>query len=162
MQGRRFALLLAAAFAVCSAAASARANVVLKLEGDVVRHGPSGAEIVTPLGDAALTPGATVRYVLVATNAGSSVAGHLVPQAMIPAGTAYEPGSASTASALRVEFSLDGGKTWARKPLVKVPTPNGVVEKPAGPAAYTALRWISAKPLGPKSSLKYRYEVRVK
>jgi uncharacterized repeat protein (TIGR01451 family) len=159
-----FVLLSAVSIAACSAApASARASVVLKLQGNVVRHDANDRAVLTPLGDGAgLGPGETIRYVIVASNSGTSAALHLVPAAKIPSGTAYEAGSASTAAALRIEFSLDGGKTWAVKPLVKVQTPDGLVAKPADPSLYTNLRWIGAKPLQPKASVAYAYEVRVK
>jgi uncharacterized repeat protein (TIGR01451 family) len=109
-----------------------------------------------------LAPGETVRYLIVATNAGSEAASHLVPQARIPAGTAYEAGSASYATDSHVEFSLDGGRTWAAKPLVKVQTPNGIVEKAADPSLYTAVRFARDNPLEPKTSVTYSYEVRIK
>lgn len=163
MQRLRFVCLWAATFvALGSTAASARPNVVLKLEGDVVQHDAKGAEQLTPVADAGLKPGETIRYVIVASNAGPDAATSLVPEGRIPDGTAYEAGSASGASPMHVEFSLDGGKTWAVKPLVKVQTPNGVVEKPADPSQYTTLRWIGAKSLPAKSSVSYTYQVRIK
>lgn len=164
MQRLRFVCLWAATFvALGSAAASARPNVVLKLEGDVVQHDAKGAEQLTPVTDGTgLKPGETIRYVIVASNAGPDAATSLVPEARIPDGTAYEAGSASAAAPMRVEFSLDGGKTWAVKPLVKVRTPNGVVEKPADPSLYTTLRWIGNKALPAKSSVSYSYQVRIK
>jgi uncharacterized repeat protein (TIGR01451 family) len=164
LQRLRLVCLLAAVFAAFgTSAASARPNVALKLEGDVVQHDSKGAEQLIPVADGTgLKPGETIRYVIVASNAGPDAATSLVPQAKIPEGTAYEPGSASTTSPLRVEFSIDGGKTWAVKPLVRVQTANGVVEKPADPSLYTSLRWIGAKALQPKTSVSYSYQVRIK
>jgi uncharacterized repeat protein (TIGR01451 family) len=154
-------LVMLAAFG--RADASARPSVLLKLEGDVVQHDSKGAEVLVPLASGqGLTPGQTIRYLIVATNAGTQAANHLVPQAKIPAGTAYEPGTASNATDSRVEFSLDGGRTWSAKPLVKVPTANGSVEKPADPALYTAVRFARDTPLAPKTSVTYSYEVRIK
>jgi uncharacterized repeat protein (TIGR01451 family) len=156
-----FAVLLFAAFG--AAVASARPVVVLKLEGDIVTRDSRGAEKLIAVADGAgFQPGQTVRYTIVASNKGADAALGLVPAARIPAGSAYDPGSASTSGALRVEFSLDGGKTWSAKPLVKVQTANGTVEKPADPSLYTGLRWIGAKALEPKSNLTYSYQVRIK
>ena len=158
-----FAFIIAANFAAFgSAAADARPSVVLKLQGDVVHRDASGAVKLTPVEGEALKPGETVRYDIVATNAGGDPASKLVPVGKIPAGTAYEAGSASVSGASRVEFSIDGGKTWSAKPLVRVQTANGTIEKPADPASYTTLRWIGAPSLAAKASVTYSYQVRIK
>ena len=102
------------------------------------------------------------RNIIVATNAGPGAATHLVPQGKIPKNTAYEAGSASRSDALRVEFSIDGGKTWAVKPMIKAPSNAGPVQKPADPSLYTMLRWIGASPLAPNTSKTYTYQVRIK
>ncbi len=154
-------LMMLAAFG--TAVASARPSVSLRLEGDLVQHDSKGAEVLVPMSSApGLTPGETVRYLIVATNTGSQAASHLIPQARIPAGTAYEAGSASSFADSHVEFSLDGGRTWAAKPLVKVQTPNGLVEKAADPSLYTSVRFARDNPLEPKTSVTYSYEVRIK
>jgi hypothetical protein len=99
--------------------------------------------------------------VITASNTGDQPALHVVPTGKIPTGTTYEAGSAS-GNGVHVEFSLNGGKTWSQKPTVTVHTSTGDVSKPADPAAYTSLRWVSEKPLLPKASATYSYEVQVK
>ena len=153
---------LVAAFVVTASAASAKPNVQLKLDGELVQHDAKGDVKLVPLASAELKTGQTVRYDIVATNQGTDPAAKLMPVGKIPSGTAYEAGSASSATSLRVEFSIDGGKTWAKSPTIKVTTPTGVVVKPADPSSYTTIRWIAAKPLAPKASLSYSYEVRLK
>ncbi len=147
---------------LCSGLALAKPVVDLRLQGVLVERAASGVETTTPVANVALKPGETVRYTIVATNRGSDPALGLRPSAKVPAGTAYEAGSAAASGAARVEFSLDGGQTWSAAPKVKVQTPAGVVEKNADPGLYTNLRWIVAKPLDPKSTLTYSYQVRVK
>ena len=121
-----------------------------------------GERQLAPLSGITLHSGEIVRYDVTARNAGTNPAKNLVPVGTIPIGTVYEAGSAST-NALRVEFSIDGGKTWSVSPMVKVRNAAGVlVEKKASPARFTAVRWISEKPLDPKSTVTYDYEVRVK
>jgi uncharacterized repeat protein (TIGR01451 family) len=143
-------------------AVEAKPAVELRLQGVLVEREASGAEKTTPVADAALKPGETVRYTIVATNRGTDPALGLRPVGKIPAGTAYEAGSAAGTSAARIEFSLDGGKTWSVSPKVKVKTADGIVEKDADPQTFTTIRWIVVKPLDPKSSYTYTYQVRVK
>ncbi len=162
MQHLKLLYAFIAAFAVLAGSAVAKPNVQLKLDGELVQHDAKGAEKLVPVSSEALKPGAIVRYDIVATNQGTDPAVKLMPIGKIPSGTAYEAGTASSTGSLRVEFTIDGGKTWSKSPLVKVTTPTGVVEKPADPSTYTEIRWIAAKPLAPKASVSYRYEVRVK
>lgn len=161
MQHLKFAFVFAATCALLGAAADAKPIVQLKLQGALVEHDANGVEKLAPL-SASLAPGETIRYDIVASNVGTDPAAKLVPMGRIPAGTEYEAGTASLSGAARVEFSIDGGKTWALKPLVKVKTDAGIVEKPADPSAYTMLRWVNEKSIAPKQSVTYSYEVRIK
>ncbi len=163
MQHLKFAFALAvAATMVGTAAVDAKPLVQLKLQGELVERDAKGVEKLTPIASAELQPGETVRYDIVATNVGSDPANKLVPTGRVPSGTIYEPGSATLSGASRIEFSLDGGKTWAAHPVVKVKTDAGIVEKPADPSLYTMLRWVNEKALVPNSSVTYSYEVRIK
>ncbi|GAC1312709.1 MAG: hypothetical protein NVSMB19_26880 [Vulcanimicrobiaceae bacterium] len=162
MQHTRLTCAFIAAFAVTGAAAYAKPIVHLTLDGQIVRRDAKGVETHQPVAGVALEPGATVRYAIVATNAGSDAAKRLTPVAKIPAGTRYEAGSATASRPQRIEFSLDGGKTWATSPTVRVQTPTGIVEMKADPARYTTVRWISDASLAAHAKATYTYEVRVK
>jgi uncharacterized repeat protein (TIGR01451 family) len=131
------------------------------LQGVLVERAADGAEKTTPVADVALKPGETVRYTLVAVNRGTDPALGLKPIGKIPAGTSFEAGSAAGAAA-RVEYSLDGGKTWSTSPTIKVQTPAGIVEKKADPSTYTAIRWTADKPLAPRAVAAYSYQVHIK
>jgi uncharacterized repeat protein (TIGR01451 family) len=144
------------------ATADAKPNVVLTLSGVLVERDRNGAETTTAVEKAQLKPGDVVRYVIVASNSGADPARNLVPIAQIPAGTAFQPGSASFKDAGHVEYSLDAGKTWSAAPTIKVHTAAGDVVKKADPATYTSLRWIDGKPLASKTSTTFIYVVRVK
>lgn len=151
-----------AAVALSATAAFARPNVVLALSGATVEKTASGAEKYVPLvPDQKLKAGEVVRWTIVGTNKGSDAALHFTPTDKLPAGTAYIAGSASTTGG-RVEFSLDEGKTWSSKPMVTVQSATGPVSKPADPSSFTNIRWIADKPLAPKGSARFVYEVRVK
>ncbi len=156
------ATAFALAISTSGVAAWARPVLSLNLSGMIVSKDAKGAEKTTPLANAAVTPGETIRYVLVMSNKGDTPALNVVPVGKIPTGTAYEVGSASMAGATRVEFSLNGGKSWAEHPTVTVHGPNGDMVKPADPGKYTNLRWIVAKPIPANGSLTYTYEVMVK
>ncbi len=156
------AIAFIAAFAALGSAAYAKPNVQLKLDGELAHRDAKGVVTFVPVAGLALKPGDTVRYDIVATNQGTDPAKTLMPMGKVPSGTAYEAGTASATGALRVEFSLDGGKTWAVTPTVRVQTPAGVVEQKADPARYTMVRWIGGKPLEPHTAATYSYEVRVK
>jgi uncharacterized repeat protein (TIGR01451 family) len=143
--------------------AYASPKVVLHLAGSVVGKDAKGNPTIDPIdSDTILKPGEIVRYDIVATNTGTDPALSLKPVGKIPPGMFYEAGTASAAPASVVEFSLDGGKNWSKLPTVKVKTPKGVVEQKADPATYTTVRWILQKPLAPKASVTYSYEVRIK
>ena len=151
----------ALALALAPAAALARPDVVLHLSGASVQKTASG-EKLTPLDpNVKLKTGEVVLWTLVANNKGSDPALHLEPSDKIPAGTAYITGSASTTGGAP-QFSTDAGKTWSSKPMVTVQTSTGPVQKPADPSSYTNIRWIADKPLAPKGSARFTYEVRVK
>ena len=143
-------------------AASAKPLLKLSLAGEIVSKDAKGQEQATPVDAASMpAPGQTLRYVITATNKGDEAARNVIPVGKIPRGTIYKSGSASSDST-RVEFSLNGGKTWAAQPKVTVHTPTGDVVKLADPSTYTAVRWLSEKPLAPQASTNYSYEVQVK
>jgi uncharacterized repeat protein (TIGR01451 family) len=161
---RVISALCALAFfgATLGAVAEAKPNVVLKLSGVLVERDQNGTERVTAVEKVQLKPGDVVRYVIVASNAGADPARNLVPMGQVPAGTAFQAGSASMKDAAHIEYSLDGGKTWSSAPTIRVHTPAGDVVKKADPATYTSVRWIDDKPLVPKGSATFVYVVRVK
>ena len=152
----------AAGLAVTTAAALARPDVVLHLSGAMVEKAANGSVRLTPI-DAStkLKTGEIVQYTISAYNKGSDPALHLAPVGKIPNGTAYVAGSALNGTA-KLEFSVDGGKTWSAKPMVTVQVASGPQTKPADPSSFTAIRWTNDKPLAPKGSARFSYEVRVK
>lgn len=159
---RRFLIsTLAVSLAAVSTVASANPLVALKLSGSVVAKAADGTEKATPLGDAALKPGETIRYDISAFNKGDVPARSLVPAGKVPAGTEYESGTA-VPSAAGLEFSINDGKTWSAKPMVTVHTPAGDVTKPADPATYTNVRWVTGKSLAVSAASTFSYEVLVK
>jgi len=151
----------AAAIAFAAGAAVAAPAVHVALAGAIVARDGSGAEHLTPLAERQAAPGERIRYTVVTDNAGADAARAVVSSARIPAGTQFDPGSAAASGPATVEFSLDGGKTWSARPLVKRHTPAGDRMVAAEPSAYTAIRWAVAK-LGAHERERFTYEVTVR
>jgi len=150
-----------ALLASATLAAWAKPEVTLHLSGATVQKTANGDKTTPIEPNVKLKSGEVVLWTIVATNKGSDPALHLMPSDKIPAGMAYIAGSASTAGG-KPEFSTDDGKTWSSKPMVTVQTSTGPVTKSADPSSYTNIRWTAAKPLAPKGSARFTYEVRVK
>ena len=144
-----------------SAIALARPEVVLHLSGATVQKTANGDKLTPLVPNVKLKSGEVVVWTILAANKGSDPALHLMPSDKIPAGMAFIAGSASTTGG-KPEFSTDDGKTWSSRPMVTVQTSTGPVTKPADPSLYTNIRWIADKPLAPKGSARFTYEVRVK
>jgi hypothetical protein len=114
------------AFAACAVlltpcTAFAAAHVELANSVAVVET-HSGALVAVPVRGAAV-PGERLRYSIVAKNTGDRAAAKLAPLTKIPAGERYIGNTAGTTA----EFSVDGGKTWSREPLVTVTNPGGAL-----------------------------------
>ena len=109
---------------------------------------------VTPRGGAA--PGERLRYTIVAKNTGDRAAARLAPSVKIPAGERYIENTAGPTA----EFSIDGGKTWSRQPMVTVTNPGGAVtQRRALPAEFNAIRWLAPELLAPGARMTFAYDV---
>lgn len=150
-------------FTLGLAPALAKPTVALKLVGFVAEKDASGKIVSVPVESVQPKPGEAIRYTITASNVSGDAARSFVPQGRIPVGTAFEAGSSTIAAPGRIEYSLDAGKTWSAKPMVPVKKPDGTtVMKPADPATYTNLRWITGKALAAHASASYTYVVLVK
>ncbi len=157
---RILALSTLVAAIVVPSVAFAKPLVTVKLSQLTVTKGADGKLVESPSSD--VKPGDVLKYRIVAANAGTTPALAFSPADKIPSGTTFIAGSA-TGKALRVEYSIDGGKTWSSAPLVKIVAKDGTTtEKPASPATFTAIRWITADPLAAKAASEFTFEVRVK
>ena len=140
--------------------ALAQPSVQLKLSGYVMEHA-AGTEKAVPIERAAPKPGDVIKYVITATNGGSEPARNLATVGRVPAGTSFYTSLVPSGTS-KVEYSLDGGKTWSAAPMVKVHTASGDVLKKADASLYTAVRFADPKPLAAKSAVAFAYEVRVR
>jgi len=152
--------LIAVCFFACTATATAfaRPQVSLHLSAFLLQ-GSAAHPISVPLGTRPLEAGDVVRFVIEASNKGSSPALNLTPADPIPPHMTYLPGSAKDGGAA-VQFTIDG-KTWSARPFVTVKTAKGTVKKTADPSLYKAIRWVTRAPLAPNASFTYSFEARV-
>ncbi len=150
----KFSVLLALVFMLLSVAARAAARIEL-IEGATTVVVREGELLSIPLRGSA-QPGQRIRYTIVAKNVGDRPAAQLVPMAKIPAGERFVAGSAGTAA----EYSIDNGKTWSRRPMVRATDPGGATTiRPALAAEYTAVRWTGTLPLPPGGRATFAYDV---
>jgi len=149
------------ALALAPSLASAKPAVALTLTGSYVATNDDGTPRLVPVERQRARPGDRIRWEIDAKSTGDQAARGFTAVGRIPAGTAFVAGSQSTSGA-RVEYSLDGTRTWSASPTVTVHTPAGIVVRKADPATYTAIRWLGAAPLAPGAVGRYTYDVTVR
>jgi uncharacterized repeat protein (TIGR01451 family) len=147
-------LVLVSIMTVSPRAASAAAHVELTVSvASVELHEGS---FVAGQASVAARPGQRLRYTIAAKNTGDRPALTLVPSSKIPPGERYVDGSAGSSA----EFSVDGGTTWSREPMVRVTNPGGAVAtRRALPSEYDAIRWIDPAPLAAGARTTFAYDV---
>src|SRR5688572_1952820 len=94
-------------------------------------------------------PGDVIRYSLVFTNQTAGVVKNVQFVDPLPSGLVYVLGSAKADQPVRIEYSIDGGKSYTARPLVVVIEDGKRVEKPAPREAYTHIRWTVLGSLAP-------------
>jgi uncharacterized repeat protein (TIGR01451 family) len=110
-----------------------------------------------------VNPGDLMRYVLQGRNDGMAAARGLVLSQPIPPQMVYVLGSAQAPAGTKTTFSIDGGRTFVAKPMVKIKQANGeIIERPAPAEAYTHVRWGVGTDVQPKATIQTSYEARVR
>jgi uncharacterized repeat protein (TIGR01451 family) len=142
--------------------------VEVKLEGYIVNvitkeDGTQEEEFVAAT---EARPGQTIEYRVFVTNVSAETlpASNALVALPINPETSYiaDSGTATSAEA-RLEFSADGGQTFAEKPLIEKTNEQGETEMVAAlPNEYTNIRWAILVPLEPQQTLTYIYRVTVK
>lgn len=111
---------------------------------------------------AEVVPGDVLEYEMIYRNAGQKPLSGVVVMGPVPDSTRFVAHSAKDLPGAALEVSLDDGKTWAREPLEREVTENGVKRRVAvPPTEYTAIRWVEAGALDPGVVKTYRYRVKV-
>jgi uncharacterized repeat protein (TIGR01451 family) len=142
-----------------------KVQLTLGAEKKVVTTNAQGKKLVAwqPLkGSVTVQPGDVLRYTVASQNAGDKPAKNLVVTQPIPKKTSYVLASAQ-ANGAALTFSIDGGKTFVVKPIVKVKLADGKEAlRPAPAEAYTHIRWNYSNSVKPASAVRSVYEVAVK
>src|SRR5438132_11813627 len=99
------------------------------------------AETVSVRGrDVVARPGDVIRYALVFTNVTAGPVRNIQFVDPIPAGMVYVLGSATGDRPVRVEYSIDGGKSYSARPVIAVVEDGKNVQTPAPRERHTPAR----------------------
>jgi len=79
----------------------------------------------------------------------------------IPAGMVYVLGSATADHAVRIEYSIDSGKSYAARPVIAALVNGQRVEKPAPRELYTHVRWTVLGSLAPRARVMAEFRTQV-
>jgi uncharacterized repeat protein (TIGR01451 family) len=107
--------------------------------------------------------GDVLRFTVSGKNEGTKAAQNFAVTQPVPQGTVLVLNTAQSSTAANVVYSIDQGKTFVAKPVVKVTQPDGSVKAAAAPAtSYTHVRWNMQSELGPNQSVQAAYQVSVR
>jgi len=106
-------------------------------------------------------PGDVIRYALVFTNVTTGPVKNIQFVDPIPQGTVYVLGSAAADHPVRVEYSIDGGKSYSARPVIAVVQDGKTVEQPAARERYTHVRWtvLGSLASGAKVMAEFRTQI---
>ena len=140
-----------------SAAAQAQAPQALVITAQNVTAEAAGVR----KNSAVATPGDVIRYTLVFTNVTAGPVKHIQFVDPIPQGTVYMLGSAAADHPVRVEYSIDGGKSYAARPVIAVIQDGKTVEQPAPRERYTHVRWTVLGSLASKAKVMAEFRTQI-
>jgi len=102
----------------------------------------------------AVLPGDVLQYQLRFTNQGQGDVRGVVFTNPVPAGLRYVDGSAGAdRQDVAVEYSTDGGQTFAATPMVTEVVDGRRVQRPASPEQYTHVRWTVQGSIAPGATV---------
>jgi len=106
-------------------------------------------------------PGDVIRYTLVFTNVTAGPVKNIQFVDPIPKGMIYVPGSAAADHPARIEYSIDGGKSYSSQPTIQVVEGGRKVEQPAPRQRYTHVRWtvLGSLASGAKVMAEFRTQI---
>ncbi len=110
----------------------------------------------------ALLPGDVVQYRLVFTNVNAFAVQRVEFLDPIPAGLRYVAESArADRDDVRVEYSIDGGATYASRPMIEVIVDGRPVMQPAPAERYTHVRWQVQGWVQPGAQVTAQFQARL-
>ena len=135
----------------------------LKSEMTAFRVGTDADGKETLTSAESVEPGETVQYVLTYTNVSETALSQIKVDGPVPDQMVFVGDSVNSPAGVPVEYSIDGGQTYAVPPIkFKQRKDDGtVVEAVATPDMYTGVRWtLSSLAAGAEVKLSYRVQVR--
>ncbi len=106
-------------------------------------------------------PGDLLGYNLAFTNVTHGSVTNVQFVDPLPQGLMYRTGSARADKPVRIEYSIDGGKSYTAQPTIIVVENGKRVEKPAPREAYTHIRWTVSGPLAPGAQVTAGFQAEV-
>jgi uncharacterized repeat protein (TIGR01451 family) len=112
--------------------------------------------------DATLRAGDVVRYRLAFSNTAGRPLRHVQISDPIPVHLRLVAGSAHAERAdVRLEYSADGGRSWAAEPLDTVVVDGRSVTRPVPAERYTTVRWTVEGWIQPAATVAAEFEARM-
>lgn len=156
----RFTLLALMALALGTPAAAQQQNQLsVAVEN---RSAALEAARGTPRSDEAARAGDVLRYRLTFRNTTPRALRGVVVSDPIPAGLRFVAGSSRASRAdARVEYSVDGGRTFAAQPMETVVVDGRREQRPAAPEKYTHVRWTVGGEVAPGATVVAEFDARL-
>jgi uncharacterized repeat protein (TIGR01451 family) len=103
----------------------------------------------------------TLRYELNFRNPQPIALRNVVFENPLPSNLLLIGGSVTTSAPARIEYSIDGGKTFAVQPMARTNVNGQMVERPALPEQYTHIRWTVVGDLAVGATVTAGYDARI-
>jgi uncharacterized repeat protein (TIGR01451 family) len=148
---------------ISGAGAATGPQVKVRLSGSIQDRSHGVPAWTTLKGDSPVAPGERILYQVDLSNLGDREARTPAAIGPIPAGTVLIAGTVTSGAGLKVEYSVDAGKTFSLKPTITVGGKDGrprTIEAPV--ERYTAIRWTWAAPLAASATASVSYQVQVR
>ena len=156
-QGRALAQGVAENPKVAEATGSGPLVTSIEVQKLQVSEGPGGQEIRRWVAAERLNAGDEIHYTVRVHNPGKQAVDTVVVTKRLPFGVRYLRGSA-TGPAAEVQFSIDGGETYATPEVLAQAAGGGKKgQRKLLENDYTHVRWVLKKPLGPASTALLRF-----
>jgi uncharacterized repeat protein (TIGR01451 family) len=161
---RLLALLSLALFASAARAQVPKAPPALMVTAENLMAGDARHRAIAARGgdSTVVMPGDVVRYRLLFRNVTTGAVRGVVFNNPLPVGLRYDDASAAAdRDDVAIDYSIDGGKSYAAQPAIQVEVDGKRVERPAPPAMYTHIRWAVKGSVLPGATVRAEFRARL-
>lgn len=106
-------------------------------------------------------PGDLLAYALAFTNTTKGTVNNVQFVNPLPSGLVYKASSARADKPVRIEYSIDGGKSYSARPMIAVVEQGRRVEKPAPVQSYSHIRWTVSGPMAAGAQVTTGFQAEV-